>query len=514
MAKFRKDAGQALVIVAVSMVVLLGFMGLGMDLGYMRYMRRQVQMAADAAAIAGAKAIPSCVGVAGCSALTTAAQTAVSTDNSFPSVTQSTGCSPTPALGATVVLVNNPPTCLRANDPNTGNKYFVETIVARKVPTFFATMLGASSVTITARSEVQGLANCIYGLNSTPGAHALNLPFLDRVTAGCGIVSNADINNGFLTGLCGASVDLVGTASASMGFGLCSNGKAISPSPPTKIPKPVADPLSNLAAPTASAACNGSNAVPYPVAAGNLTVAPSTTKYCGGITIPAGLPPVTFSGGTYVIGGGTNQHYPTPGISIAAGANVTFNAGTYTVNGGITDAGSTVNFNASGASNPAIYILNGGGLVLGSGGFGGFGTTSTGAGVMFYNTGTGAGSCVTCYGPITSTFGNTTSMTAPATGTYAGILFFQDRNNPQAASFGTNFCFFFGCGGNTSTLQGGYYFPDAPVSFTFDFGTNAQYSFLVAKDITWAFSFTFNNNYSTLPGGVSPLPVGHAALIE
>jgi uncharacterized membrane protein len=48
------EKGQALIFVAVGMVVLLAFMALAIDVGYMRYLRRELQTAADSAAISGA----------------------------------------------------------------------------------------------------------------------------------------------------------------------------------------------------------------------------------------------------------------------------------------------------------------------------------------------------------------------------------------------------------------------------------------------------------------------------
>jgi len=53
MRKRRTDAGQTLVIVAFGMVILLSFLGLGIDLGYLRLMRRRVQMVADVTGVAG-----------------------------------------------------------------------------------------------------------------------------------------------------------------------------------------------------------------------------------------------------------------------------------------------------------------------------------------------------------------------------------------------------------------------------------------------------------------------------
>jgi uncharacterized membrane protein len=52
MRKLKEDSGQALVVVALGLVVLLSFLGLGLDMGQLRYQKRQLQRAADAAAIA------------------------------------------------------------------------------------------------------------------------------------------------------------------------------------------------------------------------------------------------------------------------------------------------------------------------------------------------------------------------------------------------------------------------------------------------------------------------------
>jgi len=100
MTRRRCEAGQVLIFVALAIPVLLGFLGLAIDMGYLRYVKRQVQMAADAAAIAAANEIFSCSSP-GCAALTTAGVTAVSKDNSFPNVSQGTACSPRPGAGAT-----------------------------------------------------------------------------------------------------------------------------------------------------------------------------------------------------------------------------------------------------------------------------------------------------------------------------------------------------------------------------------------------------------------------------
>jgi hypothetical protein len=172
----------------------------------------------------------------------------------------------------------------------------------------------------------------------------------------------------------------------------------------------------------------------------------------------------------------------------------TLNPGTYC--GGITITASNVIFN------PGLYVLNGGGLSITA-------STVTGSGVTFYNSGSGTGVCGTCYRPVILTALSPASiLTAPTSGTYEGVLFFQDRANSLAGSFGANVPL-------TGYLAGAYYFPDADISFsgTVDLGINSPYTIIVAQNIFFNVSlFTINNDYSSLPDG-SPIK-GGAVLVE
>jgi Putative Flp pilus-assembly TadE/G-like/von Willebrand factor type A domain len=66
--RLRRDDGQSLVIVVVFMIVLLGFCALVLDVGHAYLAQRRLQSSVDAAALAGATALPS---VASASALAT-----------------------------------------------------------------------------------------------------------------------------------------------------------------------------------------------------------------------------------------------------------------------------------------------------------------------------------------------------------------------------------------------------------------------------------------------------------
>lgn len=148
------------------------------------------------------------------------------------------------------------------------------------------------------------------------------------------------------------------------------------------------------------------------------------------------------------------------GISVKGSGTVTLAAGTYVINGGELNLGGT--------------------------------STITGSDVMFYLTG---GATLTVAG------GTTLTLTAPTSGTYSGILFFQDRADSSAASF---------AGGNSMNLTGSLYFPSAAVEFK---GNNSisAYTILVANTILFDGGSTFNNNYSSLSNGS---PIKSASLAE
>jgi len=53
--RVRRRRGAALIYIAVAMTVLIGFMSLGVDVGHVQMVKSQLQIAAEAAARAGAR---------------------------------------------------------------------------------------------------------------------------------------------------------------------------------------------------------------------------------------------------------------------------------------------------------------------------------------------------------------------------------------------------------------------------------------------------------------------------
>jgi len=138
----KDEKGQVLYLTAMGMLVLMGFLGLGIDMGVLRYEKRLLQSAADGAAIAAANNL-AYVGASPADA----AQNALPT-NGFPgssTLLQNQAC-PSSVNGLTVT-VNNPP----QSGQHTGNAY-VEVCVAQSQSTFFMRLFGVNNETVSARA--------------------------------------------------------------------------------------------------------------------------------------------------------------------------------------------------------------------------------------------------------------------------------------------------------------------------------------------------------------------------
>src|SRR5579863_7831940 len=122
------ERGAVLPLIAVCLAVLMGFAGVGVDVGYWEYQQRQQQNAADAAAVGGAQQL-----VYSSCANSTAAQSAAqgdASDNGF-----------TNGSNGVTVTVQNPP----QSGPFAGNVCAVYAQIKRTgVPSFFSKLYGFS----------------------------------------------------------------------------------------------------------------------------------------------------------------------------------------------------------------------------------------------------------------------------------------------------------------------------------------------------------------------------------
>jgi hypothetical protein len=430
----KKEAGQALVLAAVGLVALIGFTGLGIDMGAMRYQKRLQQTAVDAAAIAGATNLTY-------GGVQTGAQNA-SAGNGFTDNTGGGACATPPtnlALTSVTVTVCNPP----STGPHIGNANYVEAFVSVGQPTYFMRIFGINTKTITARAVATNYSGgggaggtntgCLFTLgppsSSIEGVNINGSAVLNAPT--CGIIDNGNYNTK------GNALTVnAGT------FGV--SGSA------------------NQSGPGGSVTCSsGQSACPaYGVPASSNPLA----------SLPA--PPVQSP---------NYGNVPTKGTTV-------LNPGTYTS----LDFGK----NSTTTLNPGIYYINGSGGLTFEGK-----ATITGNGVMFYLTN---GATINAVGG-----GNAPdiNISAPTSGPYQGMLFYQDPADTNPPSLG---------GDNNSTFNGILYFPSVQLTF---FGNNVTYAtgIVVADAIALSGNPTVNlQGAAGLPGGGLPpsFTIGTAFLVE
>lgn len=136
---------------------------------------------------------------------------------------------------------------------------------------------------------------------------------------------------------------------------------------------------------------------------------------------------------------------------------------------------------------PGIYILDGGGLKVTASS-----ATVSGTGVMFYDT-----YGYSAYGPIELSGSNTANLSAPTSGPYAGILFYQDPRVPLGSKGSTI------TGSSGSTFDGAIYFPTTNITYSGSSSSNG-YTIIVGDTVTVSGNSVLGDNYSSL-GGNDPI---------
>ena len=300
------QSGQILVVLALAIVVILVGAGLAADVGYLQRQKQRMQVAADAAAIAGASALITGATTASAAGLNDAAL------NGFP---QGSG---------TNVTINNPP----QSGNFISNNGYVEAIVQQPQPTWFLSLLGFDSVNVTARA-VAGATNasgCLYVLDpSQPGALTGNGNA--TITSQCGVLVDSSSSSALIAN---GNVSITASAIGVVGNAQTNGNVSLTPAPVTGI-VPVSDPLASVPQPFVGS-CTYNNFVVN----GNQSVQLSPGVYCGGITMN-GNSKVNFAAGVYVLRGGG-----------------------MTANGNVTLTGSSVTFfNTTGSGGYAPITLSG-----------------------------------------------------------------------------------------------------------------------------------------------------------
>jgi Flp pilus assembly protein TadG len=366
--------GATAALFAVLLVPLVGFAGLGVDLGIFYTLKRQMQSAVDDGALSGAMELSAGKGAAGGPATTDIQNLALyGTGNNLPgdwptALTVSTGCTDP---GPNQVCVNNPPIL----GVNTNDK-FVEVILGETGGPIFSSFVGYTGTTIRVRA-VAGLVSsptCMIALN-TSGQDLRNSGNVSLTLNQCAFASNSTSNDSIrFNGGVVMSAAAIATAGSTVING---NSNSISP-PITTHNAPVADPYAGLITYTLPATSIGCSS-------GGATLQPG--RY-GGSCARGSTPPINLSSGTTIL---------CPGIYYLDGEDNQGEAFVISGNGTIVQMGTAAN-GCTGTSTGVTIIATcsgsscGGGFVIG---------------------GTGSNT-------------PTVTLSAPTTGSPSDILFYQD----------------------------------------------------------------------------------------
>jgi hypothetical protein len=181
------------------------------------------------------------------------------------------------------------------------------------------------------------------------------------------------------------------------------------------------------------------------------------------------------------------------GCTYSAGSGLTCNSGPVhlyhdlycggmTFNGGVRE----VDFD------PGTYIIASGGLNTNGN------VDLVGSGVTFFVTTDRLGRG---YSPVRlNPGGDNTHLAAPGSGTYEGILFFQDRNLPTLSLTQSNII----QAGRQGYFEGLLYFPSTPLLYSGGRGI-ARYTLIDAYNVTMTGDNEFNSHFDDLEHRTSPI---------
>ncbi len=429
----RNCRGQILIMATLVVIPLFGMLGMVTDLGYMHFVKMSTQSAAEAAAQAAMIDFHATNGSSNPSCATVVCTTG------------QTNC--TPSITTPQNSIEHGCMYAQAHGFNGTGSVTYETGVSGTPPTASGSGTASYWVTFRAYQRVPQLFSAVMG--------NLSGMVVGRSTAA--VVGATDCIYALNPNASGA-ISVAGTASLISACGVLvdsNNSCAISTVGNATLSAPEYDVVGNV--------CTHNPLSP----AANTGIPPAGDPLAG-LPVPAS-PNYTCN---FV-------NYSSPNQS-----TVTIHPGVYC--GGIHIGNSTVTLS------PGNYIIVGGGLSTQSAN-----SVVSGTGVMIYNTYGQTNNGNYTYSGNSIAANSTATFTAPTTGPYAGILFFDDRTAPTGNPdvYG---------GGANAVYQGVIYDRNNGITMHGNSSINTQYTLVVADTISMVGTTAFNNNYSSLPTG-SPI---------
>ena len=406
----RDQKGNALVICAAAMPLLIGAAAIAVDTAQVALARRQLQRAADSAALAGAYAISQ--------SLSASAATRVANVNA--SVNRDLTLNNDMTLSG-AALIQNAPTV----GPFAGNQRAVRVRLGHQHTVPFMSFFNGSTMGVAVEATAAVVFSGQYCLVALETGNTTGIDFGGNTTTnlGCGVISNstaaASVSAGGNSTVVASPVAGVGGVPASSAYA----------SGTVRLPNSMAqtDPFAALPNPTVPNPCNN-----------ELNVQPNTTH------------------------------------------TVTANAtGIYCYRG--MDIKGTLNLQ------PGIYYIDGRELNFGSQ------AVVNGANVTFILTSNNATSNPNSIANININGGAQLNLTSPTSGTYKGVLMYQDRR----AVFGTSHI----NGNSNTTLEGAFYFPRRQLIFNGTAGMQTRCIQLVALRLGFTGNSSIQNTCDPANGG-------------
>jgi len=419
----KDESGNILVLAALCLTVLLSFLAIAIDVGYLFITQRQLQTLADTAAMAGALEASACGATANCAIIHTAA-TAALTEGGTPAPKLFLQCAT--ASGTCVLLtINNGPCALGASDPNNLNANYVEAVLSEQVPTYFAAIFGFHTVQISARAEAG---------KSVPASPCLNILGASGQTVT--LNSGASIKDG--TGsTCAFNVNSSGTPAV-----MEDSGATVDVGSYT-VHGTVTDNGGSFTPALTTGAATKPDPIAAEITAGTIT-APTqpalSSTCCNPVSGATTLQPGYYSGG------------------------LNFNGSGYTV-----------------TLNPGVYYF-GGSMVVG-------GVNLTGSNVTIYFQS----------GSLTMNSASTMTLSAPSTGSTAGMLIWQAATDSSAMILDSS---------STSSWGGAVYIPAAQLTLN---GGSTAVSYGMVESQSLMMNSAISLSCASMPGGVCPGGSGSAS---